>query len=224
MFLVPMDSEGVTVRPLWRMDSGRTNEVFLDNVRIPRQNLIGEPNRGWYHVAMALDFERVSIGSRYTALLRRVNRLIEFANKTEVDGAPLSRDHHVRTRFAEIGMKLETVRLFSYRTAWMIDQEIVPNYESSALKIVATDLIQEVADFGFELLGMYGQLTRMSPYTLLDGEMERAYRSGIFLRFGGGGERGAAKHHRAARLGYAQRGQGSAPGLALPPGAAAGRT
>ena len=68
----------------------------------------------------------------------------------------------------------------------MIDQGIVPNYESSALKIVATDLIQEVADFGFELLGMYGQLTKSSPYSLLDGEMEQAYRSGIFLRFGGG--------------------------------------
>ena len=62
----------------------------------------------------------------------------------------------------------------------------MPNYESSALKIVATDLIQEVADFGFELLGMYGQLTKSSPYSLLDGEMEQAYRSGIFLRFGGG--------------------------------------
>ena len=186
VFLVPMDSEGVSVRPLWRMDSGRTNEVFFDNVRVPRQNLIGEPNRGWYHVAMALDFERVSIGSRYTGLLRRMDRLINFANEHESDGRPLSRDPHVRTRFAELGMKLEVVRLFSYRTAWMIDQGIVPNYESSALKIVATDLIQEVADFGLELLGMYGQLTKSSPYTLLDGEMEQAYRSGIFLRFGGG--------------------------------------
>ena len=83
VFLVPMDSDGISVRPLWRMDSGRTNEVFFDNVRIPRQNLIGEPNRGWYHVAMALDFERISIGSRYTGLLRRLNRLVEYANKTE---------------------------------------------------------------------------------------------------------------------------------------------
>ncbi len=68
----------------------------------------------------------------------------------------------------------------------MIDQGHVPNYESSALKIIGTDLIQEVADFGVELLGMYGQLTRESPHAVLDGEMERAYRSGIFLRFGGG--------------------------------------
>ena len=186
VFLVPMDSPGITVRPLLRMDGGRTNEVFFDNVRIPLSALIGERDRGWYHVAMALDFERVSIGGRYAGLLQRVNRLVAHANETMVDGRPLSRDPHFRERFAELGVKLEVVRLFSYRTAWMIDQDHVPNYESSALKIIATDLIQEVAEFGVELLGMYGQLTRESPHAVLDGEMEQAYRSGIFLRFGGG--------------------------------------
>jgi alkylation response protein AidB-like acyl-CoA dehydrogenase len=223
VFLVPMDSDGISVRPLWRMDSGRTNEVFFDNVRIPRQNLIGEPNRGWYHVAMALDFERVSIGSRYTGLMRRLNKLVAYANKTEVDGEPLSRDPHFRTRFAEIGMKLETVRLLSYRTAWMIDQGIVPNYESSALKIVATDLIQEVADFGFELLGLYGQLTKNSPFKLLDGEMEQAYRSGIFLRFGGGANE--VQRNIIAQRGLGMPREGAEPRQDLrSPQAAAGRT
>jgi alkylation response protein AidB-like acyl-CoA dehydrogenase len=186
VFLVPMDSPGITVRPLWRMDGGRTNEVFFDSVRVPLSALIGERDRGWYHVAMALDFERVSLGGRYAGLLQRVNKLVAHANETMVDGRPLSQDPHVRQRFTELGVKLEVVRLFSYRTAWMIDQDQVPNYESSALKIIATDLIQEVADFGVELLGMYGQLTRESPHAVLDGEMEQAYRSGIFLRFGGG--------------------------------------
>ena len=81
----------------------------------------------------------------------------------------------------------------------MIDQGIVPNYESSALKIVATDLIQEVADFGFELLGLYGQLTKNSPFKLLDGEMEQAYRSGDIPEIWRWRERGAAQHYRAAR-------------------------
>ena len=186
VFLVPMDSPGITVRPLWRMDDGRTNEVFFDNVRIPRANQIGEPNRGWYHVAMALDFERVSLGGRYAGLLKRLNALVKYANETTANGAPLSQDPYVRGQFADLGIKLEVVRMFSYRTAWMIDQGQVPNYESSAQKIIATDLIQEIADFGVELLGMHGQLTKDSPHNRLDGELEQAYRSGIFLRFGGG--------------------------------------
>jgi alkylation response protein AidB-like acyl-CoA dehydrogenase len=185
-FLLPMDSPGITVRPLWRMDDGRTNEVFFEDVRIPRKNLIGEANRGWYHVAMALDFERVSLGGRYAGLLKRMNSLVEYANETVPDGQPLSRDPYIRSQFADLGIKLEVVRLFSYRTAWMIDQGQVPNYESSAQKIIATDLIQEIADFGVELLGMHGQLAPESSHARLGGEMEQAYRSGIFLRFGGG--------------------------------------
>ena len=115
-----------------------------------------------------------------------MQKIIKYANETEVGGRPISQDPHIRERFVEIGMKLETVRLFSYRTAWMIYKGEVPNYESSALKIIATDLIQEVADFGLEVLGPYGQLTRNDSRAPLDGEMERAYRGGIFLRFGGG--------------------------------------
>ncbi|HAL47244.1 MAG TPA: acyl-CoA dehydrogenase, partial [Dehalococcoidia bacterium] len=161
-------------------------EVFFEDVRIPRANLIGEANRGWYHVAMALDFERVSLGGRYAGLLKRMNSLVAYANETVVDGQRLSQDSYIRSRFADLGIKLEVVRLFSYRTAWMIDQDHVPNYESSAQKIIATDLIQEIADFGVELLGMHGQLTPESPHARLDGELEQAYRSGIFLRFGGG--------------------------------------
>ena len=186
VFLVPTDSPGLTVNPLWRMDDGRTNQVFFDNVRIPRKNLIGERDRGWYHVAMALDFERVSLGARFASLTARLKKLIDYANNTIVDGRPLSQDVYFRGKFVELGMKLDVVRLFSYRTAWMIDKGEVPNYESSAVKIIATDLIQETADFGVEILGIYGQLQGNSVHSLLDGEMERAYRGGIFLRFGGG--------------------------------------
>tara|TARA_Y100000758_G_C15898247_1_gene366742 strand:- start:207 stop:668 length:462 start_codon:yes stop_codon:yes gene_type:complete len=135
---------------------------------------------------MALDFERVSLGARFASLSARMDKLVDYANRTDIDGKPLSQDPHFRERFVELGMKLDVVRLFSYRTAWMIDRGEVPNYESSAVKIIATDLIQEVADFGVEVLGIYGQLAKNSPFALLNGEMERAYRGGIFLRFGGG--------------------------------------
>jgi len=128
----------------------------------------------------------VSLGGRYAGLLKRLNALVKYANETTANGAPLSQDPYVRGQFADLGIKLEVVRMFSYRTAWMIDQGQVPNYESSAQKIIATDLIQEIADFGVELLGMHGQLTKDSPHNRLDGELEQAYRSGIFLRFGGG--------------------------------------
>ena len=59
IFIVPIDAPGVTIRPLATMGSERSNEVFFEDVRIPAGNLVGEENRGWYYVAMALDFERL---------------------------------------------------------------------------------------------------------------------------------------------------------------------
>jgi hypothetical protein len=61
LFIVDLKSPGITVRPLWTMGDGRTNQTFYDNVRVPCQNLIGEVNRGWYYVAHALDFERITV-------------------------------------------------------------------------------------------------------------------------------------------------------------------
>ena len=62
MFIVPLDAVGVTVRPIWTMAGVRTNETFYEDVRVPSDALIGEPGRGWYILANALDYERVAIG------------------------------------------------------------------------------------------------------------------------------------------------------------------
>ena len=64
MFMMRMDTPGVTVRPLINMADGHGfNEVFFEDVRIPQTNVVGEVNRGWYHLAVALDFERSGIGA-----------------------------------------------------------------------------------------------------------------------------------------------------------------
>ncbi len=63
MMIVPMDAPGVTVQPIYVWPGLRTNALFLDNVRVPRDHLIGERGMGFYYAAMALNFERLSIGS-----------------------------------------------------------------------------------------------------------------------------------------------------------------
>src|SRR5262249_40252191 len=70
MLIVPMDSPGITVQGIWTMSNIRTNLVFFDNMRVPRDNLIGERGMGFYYAMMALDFERIVIGS--VGLLRRL--------------------------------------------------------------------------------------------------------------------------------------------------------
>ena len=80
-FIIPMDSPGVSVRPLINMAGGHEfNEVFFEDVRIPAKNLVGEENRGWYIAVTTLDFERSNIGSA-VGQQQSVEELIEFAKE-----------------------------------------------------------------------------------------------------------------------------------------------
>src|SRR5439155_1195169 len=63
MMIVPMDAPGITVQPLWTWSGIRTNAVFLEDVRVPKDHLVGERGMGFYYAMMALDFERIMIGS-----------------------------------------------------------------------------------------------------------------------------------------------------------------
>ena len=91
MMIVPMDAPGIEVQGIWTMSDIRTNAVFFDNVRVPRDYLIGERGMGFYYAMMALDFERISIGC--VGMLRRLfEELKAFVRRTKRDGKPLGAD------------------------------------------------------------------------------------------------------------------------------------
>lgn len=185
IFLVPLDAPGVTIRPLWTIGDGRTNETFYDNVRVPRTSLVGEKNRGWYYAAMALDYERVAATpfSRYLSVWQA---LVDFCKEAQWNGKPLNEDPIVRQQLAHMGVEVEVARLFAYRTAWMIDKGLVPNYEASAQKVFATEIFQRMANTATQIMGLYGQLQPGSKYAPVDGQLERLYRSCRNRTVGGG--------------------------------------
>lgn len=185
MIIVPLNSPGITVRPLWTMGGGRTNEVFYDDVRVPRKNLVGEENRGWYLMASALDFERAAIAP-LSPLRRLLEDLIQFCKETKRDEVPLVQDPSVRKRLAELSVDLGILRLFSLRNAWMIDKGIVPNKESSMIKIWQSELRQRLALAGLEIMGPFGQLQPGSKLAPLQGRLERILRDSPQHRFAGG--------------------------------------
>jgi alkylation response protein AidB-like acyl-CoA dehydrogenase len=96
VFVFPLATPGVTVRPLYTMEGIRTNEVFLDQVRIPADAMIGAPDTGFYTVAVALDFERVFIG-KYTKIRRNFDALVRCCKEPGDNGASLFDDPVVRT-------------------------------------------------------------------------------------------------------------------------------
>ena len=169
-FLLDMKSPGVTVRPLITMANiPGFSEVFFDNVRIPRKDLLGEENRGWYVATTTLDIERSSIGTSIAqgqAVEDLIRHAKEIGNRHSADGGsrfPIS-DHRspIAYELAERRIEAETARLLSYRVITLQNRGLVPNQESSAVKLYAAELSQRVAATGVKMAGLYGQLDRAS--------------------------------------------------------------
>ena len=174
-FLLDMRTPGITVQPIVNMAGIHGfNQVFFDSVRVPRDNLVGELNRGWYVGATLLDFERS--GVEYSASSRRtLEDLVRFAKETRHNGRLLADDPAVRSRLADLAIEVEVNRMLAYRTAWMQSQGMVPNKEASTGKLSGTELQQRVAVIGMQLLGLYGQLGPGSRWAPLMGRIEHTY-------------------------------------------------
>jgi alkylation response protein AidB-like acyl-CoA dehydrogenase len=185
MMIVPMDAPGVSVQAIWVWPGLRTNALFLDNVRVPRDYLIGERGMGFYYAAMALNFERLSIGS--VGMARRMFRaLVKVVRELVVDGRPLRDQPWVRERVARLAVDIEAARMLGLETAWALEQGRMPAAESSMAKIFVSELSQRIADFGCEVLGLNGQLHPEEPSALVEGRMQWLYRIAPMLAFGGG--------------------------------------
>ena len=183
--IVPMDLPGITVQPIYVWPGLRTNAVFFDNVRIPRKNLIGEPGQGFYYAAMALNFERISIGSP-GMVQRFFGELVETVKTRSRDGRPLAEHPEVRRQIAALAAEIEVARLLAIQNAWAIDQGGVPIAEASMAKIFTSELSARFADVGLRILGLAGQLGPDEETAPLAGRLQWMYRIAPMLRFGGG--------------------------------------
>ncbi|MEX1195704.1 MAG: acyl-CoA dehydrogenase [Dehalococcoidia bacterium] len=185
-FLVDMKTPGITTAPLIdMMDNHAFNEVFFDNVRVARANLLGEENRGWYMATTTLDFERSSIGGAVGAG-RMVRELSQYCTDTRSNGHRLIDEPRVRARLGEAAIEAELGRLLSYRVITLQSRGIVPNYESSIAKLFNTDMQLRMAKSGLEIMGLYGQLDHKDKYAPLKGKFERQYLWQTGLAVGGG--------------------------------------
>jgi len=185
LLILPMNLPGITVQPIWTWPGIRTNAVFLDDVRVPRDHLIGERGHGFYYVMMALDFERITLGS-VGMLARLLDELKAFVRRTRRNGEPLGRIPWVRRALADLEMRVEVGRQIGLLNAWLIDQGVVPTKEGSMSKVYVTELNAHVASVGMEILGLAGQLDADDPAAPLHGRLQWLYTTAPMQRFGGG--------------------------------------
>ena len=185
LFIVDNKTPGITIRPIINIDGFHSfNEVFFDNVRVPKKNVVGEMNMGFYYLMVALDFERLVISMG--GFRRRFEDLLKYAGETRRNGVLLSRDARIRAKLAELAIEIEIAYVLYYRTAWMMDNNLFPNIEASEIKLVTTILSRKLADVGLEIMGPYGQLWPGSRYAPLKGRFSLGYLDSLSAVIGAG--------------------------------------
>lgn len=171
LFIVDLKTPGITINPIWTVGGSRTNEISYDNVKVPKNALVGEKNRGFYYILEALDYERISTA----AGLER--DFLEFVDYVKEHG--LAKDLIVRHKLADLAIDIESAKLFSLRVAWMLNERQIPNYEAAMLKMVVSETEQILVNTAVQIFGNYGQLQENSQWAPFNGKFERYYRESL---------------------------------------------
>ena len=186
-FIIDMESPGIVKRPLIdALGRQRWSEIFLDNVRVPSRNLIGELNRGWYAAMTTLSFERSGVEAP-AQRLRDLERFIQFARETRINGSALINEPLVRHTLADARILIETCRMICYNVAWLQSRGEVPIRETAITKLFRDEMVPNVYGAIARLLREYSVLSVGSRYAPLGGYPGvNAYLSWM-NRFAGGG-------------------------------------
>ena len=178
--LFDMKTPGVTVKPLYYMDQAHVyNEVFLDDVHVPVENVVGQENEGWRVTQLLAGFERSSLGA-IMMMLRQLEELVQYCNETKVGGKLLAHDPLIRNRLAQAACEIEALRCLGYRIADAQERNEMAGFEASGVHILASELQERLSWLGTDILGPYGQVKR-SRWSPLDGWYEKWYQQSFIL-------------------------------------------
>ena len=183
-FVCPMDTPGIEIRPIIEMTGGHTfNEVFLTDVRIPAENLVGEVNDGWRLAKVTLSNERVSLSSG-GALWGQGPSADDLLDLVRARGG--TTDPMLRERLVELHIESQILRLIRLRTVTAAIKGTAPGPEASIRKILADEHGQHILAAAKDLAGAGGMLTDVGPMGDAVGLWHHGYLFAPALTIGGG--------------------------------------
>jgi len=185
LFIVDQRAPGITIRPMITMSGERTNEVFYDDVKVPKHRLVGEQNKGFYYMMEALGSERnyVFVPSRYIPYIKMI---IDYAKSTQYNGMPLSKESSVRQKIAQIAVEIETATLLADHARWMEWNNMTLTCEPEMTKVVVSELEQRLVDNAMHILDLYAQLEEGSKYVPLNGRIAWEFLHSFMTTIGAG--------------------------------------
>jgi alkylation response protein AidB-like acyl-CoA dehydrogenase len=187
-FLVDMETPGITVQPIINMANVHSfNQVFFEDVRVPKSALLGQENQGWYIGAMTLDFERSSLVAAAVSMAKRgLDDLVQYCKETKVNGGSLLNKPLVRHKLAEMAIEIEVGKYMVYRVVSQQARKEPGSIEAAVCKLYNTEMDVRLANTGIDVLGLYGQLHKDSKWARLMGRFQKSYLYAIAMMVGGG--------------------------------------
>ena len=194
LFLVPLDQPSITINAIWTMGDERTNEVFLNDVFVPDEYVVGEVNHGFQYISEALDLERFTMFT-ISPIQQRFDLLVEYVKTTTRDGRPLRDDPVVRQRLAQLATQLEVARTIGLRFVFESAKGgAAPTAWASEYKLFATELSKRLANASMDIAGPGSQLRVKTA----EAPMAAVGEEGRDDRLGAGRGHGPDLHHARA--------------------------
>ena len=185
MFLVDMNAPGITVRPLETIDDSRTNLVHYDDVKVPKNRVVGEKNRGFYVVMEALGEERLLVFNPffYRTLF---NDLVGYAKRSNTGGRFLAGDPIAQHVLAELDVKLSAAELLYERAIWSLESGVFAVSDLSMFKLFMSETGQELVRQALGMIGLSGLIHSESNRSVIRGLLAIGQWATIFHTFGAG--------------------------------------
>jgi alkylation response protein AidB-like acyl-CoA dehydrogenase len=181
MFLLDPKAEGVDLRRLKKLGLKPMdiNEIFLTDVRVPRENVIGEVDKGWRNVLKTLDYERCCLSAVNAGAARRcLDTALRYAKERVQFGQPISSFQFTKGRLADMQMEIDAARMLLYRSAWLVDQGIDNPKESAMANLATSETYVRAALNGMRIMAGWGYL--------MEFDMQRHFRDSKLAEIGGG--------------------------------------
>lgn len=174
MFLVPLDAEGVEVRPIRTLGGERTNMTFYTSVRVADELRVGEVNGGWEVMKVALALERSGGGRGEGDMVLR--EAVAWLRTRRQGGGRAIQDRVVRDRVARAAVRNEVAKLLGNQVAWMGATGAVPGVEGSMHKVFSSENLVLTGSDLLDLLGSEGVLQEDAPGSPTGGLVEHLHR------------------------------------------------
>jgi len=173
LFMVDLTSPGITIRPLVTMAGLRTNEVFYEDVRVPRANLVGEKNGGWAVIMSAL-YGGGGGGGLATGTKKVIDTLVKYVLEEKQDA---DENRWIPEAMADIYIRTHVQELMGLQATAFADLNVTPPYGGGAAvsRLLSGDTRRLLYNTAMQILGPYGQLAKDSKWAPLKGEILREF-------------------------------------------------